>query len=94
LGDSSALRKHYKYYQRKGQPLEVSETKENYWNKWITIYKKPLKRIHNVNLRCLKRIHNVETSIVASGYGFKKHKPLKKSGTPLVKGPNVLQKKQ
>ncbi len=31
LSDGSALRKHYKYYQRKGQPLEVSEAKENYW---------------------------------------------------------------
>jgi hypothetical protein len=30
LSDGSALRKHYKYYQRKGQPLEVSEAKENY----------------------------------------------------------------
>jgi hypothetical protein len=71
----------------------MNETKENYWNKWITIHKKTLKKIHNVNSKCLKRIHSVETSIVASGYGSRKHKPPKKSGTPLVKGPNVLQKK-
>jgi hypothetical protein len=32
----------------------------------------------------MKGIHNVETSIVANGYGFRKHKPPKKSGTPLI----------
>jgi hypothetical protein len=42
---------------------------------------------------CLKGIHNVETNIVPSGYGSNKHKPPKKSGTPLLKKPNVLQKK-
>ncbi len=84
LGDGSALRKHYKYYQRKGQPLELNEAKENYWKKWITIHRRILKRIHNVNLGCMNGIHSVETSIVASGYGSRKHKPPKKSGTPLV----------
>jgi hypothetical protein len=42
---------------------------------------------------CLKGIHNVVINIVASGYGFQNHKPLKKSGTSLVKRPNVFQKK-
>jgi len=27
---------------------------------------------------CLKGIHSVEISIVANGYGFQRHKPLKK----------------
>jgi len=66
LGDGSALRKHYEYYQRKG----------------ITIHR-----------RTLKGIHSVVTSIVACGYGSRKHKPFKKSGIPLVKGLDVLQKK-
>jgi hypothetical protein len=43
---------------------------------------------------CLKGVHIVEISIMASGYGSRKHEPPKKSGTPLVKGPNVLQKKR
>jgi hypothetical protein len=30
LGDGSVLRKHYKYYQKNGQQLEMSEVKKNY----------------------------------------------------------------
>ncbi len=30
---------------------------------------------------------------MASGYGCKRHKPTKKNGAPLVKKPNVFQKK-
>jgi hypothetical protein len=55
---------------------------EYYQRKGITIHR-----------RTLKGIHSVETSIVACGYGSRKHKPPKKSGTSLVKAPNVLQKK-